>query len=91
MSDSTEKIKQFDQKEKIFCKDAQAQHPAPERLLRVRQVLERVTISKSLWWKWVASGQAPAAIKLSPKVTCWKESDINALIARLVQPQAKKV
>ena len=88
MSDSIEKDAQFVQKAKIDCKDWKRQ--APERLLRIRHVLERVTVSKSLWWSWVASGKAPKGIKLSPKVTCWKESDINALIARLTQPQAKK-
>ena len=88
MGNCTDKDAQFVQKAKIDCKDVQSQ--APERLLRVKQVVERLPISKSTWWFWVSSGKAPAGIKLSPKVTCWKESDINAMIVRLMQPQAKQ-
>ena len=89
MGNCTDKDAQFVQKAKIFCQDAQAQHPAPERLLRIRHVLERVTVSKSLWWSWVASGKAPKGIKLSPKITCWRESEISAFIERLTA-QAKQ-
>lgn len=87
MSDSIEKDAQFVQKAKIDCKDWKRQ--APERLLRIRHVLERVTVSKSLWWSWVASGKAPKGIKLSPKITCWRESEISAFIERLTA-QAKQ-
>lgn len=87
MGNCTDKDAQFVQKDKIFCKDWQRQ--APERLLRIRHVLERVTVSKSLWWSWVASGKAPKGIKLSPKITCWRESEISAFIERLTA-QAKQ-
>lgn len=55
----------------------------PESLLRERQVLKRVPVSRSAWWKGVKDGRYPASIKISPRVTAWRESDIDALIADL--------
>jgi prophage regulatory protein len=51
-----------------------------ERLLRLKQVIEIIPVSKSTWWAWVAAGKAPAAIKLGDKTTCWRLSEVMALI-----------
>jgi len=56
---------------------------ATESLLRLPQVLQRVPVSRSHWWAGVASGKFPAGIKLSDRVTCWRNSDIQNLIASL--------
>jgi len=53
-----------------------------ERLLRLKQVLERVPVSKSTWWAGCATGRFPQPIQLGPRVTCWRESDINALMEK---------
>ncbi|MFZ4859609.1 MAG: helix-turn-helix transcriptional regulator [Desulfuromonadaceae bacterium] len=53
-----------------------------ERLLRLKQVLDRVPVSKSTWWAGCATGRFPQPIHLGPRVTCWRESDINALMER---------
>jgi predicted DNA-binding transcriptional regulator AlpA len=58
------------------------------KLLRVRDIVRDkksgtfgyLSISKSAWWKGVAEGKFPKPIKLGPKTTCWRESDILALI-----------
>ena len=58
------------------------------KLLRVRDIVRDkksgtfgyLTISKSAWWQGVAEGKYPQPIKLGPKTTCWRESDILALI-----------
>lgn len=56
----------------------------PERLLRaVPHITDRMGISRSAWWKGVKDGKYPKGIKLSPRVTVWKESQINELIANL--------
>jgi predicted DNA-binding transcriptional regulator AlpA len=52
-------------------------------LLRVRQVLERIPISRSAWWLGVSQGRFPQPIKLGPRTTAWREQDIDALIERL--------
>ena len=54
-----------------------------ESLLRVPQVLMRFPVSRSHWWAGVAAGKFPAGIKVSDRVTCWKSSDIDRLIASL--------
>ena len=52
-------------------------------LLRLPAVLQLVPVSRSHWWAGVASGKFPKGIKLSDRVTCWKSSDIQALIESL--------
>jgi prophage regulatory protein len=49
-------------------------------LLRVKEVLSYVPISRSTLWLWVRSGRFPQPIKLSERVTCWRASDIRQLI-----------
>ncbi len=54
--------------------------PNPGRLLRLPQVLEIIPVAPSTWWAGVKSGRYPAAIKLSERITCWRESEIQALV-----------
>jgi prophage regulatory protein len=49
------------------------------RFLRLRQVLERIPVSKSTWWAGIKKGIYPKGIKLSARVTVWKEADIDAI------------
>ncbi len=52
-----------------------------ERFLRKREVLSRTGISRShLYWL-MKRGRFPASIPLSPRVTVWLESDVDAWIA----------
>lgn len=63
----------------------------PERLLRLPQVLDRIPVAKPTWWAGVASGRFPASVKIGG-VTCWKESDIDALIRECIEKtQAARV
>ena len=52
-----------------------------DRLIRIKEVLEILPISKSCWWSWVASGKAPQPIRLG-RCTCWKYIDILAFTAK---------
>lgn len=52
-------------------------------LLRLPQVLMVVPIPKSSWWRGVKEGRYPQGIKLGPRTTAWRASEINALIDRL--------
>jgi prophage regulatory protein len=58
--------------------------PPPEKLLRLNVVLSRVPISRSAWYQGVKDGKFPPPIKLGPKTSAWRESDVNRLIADLV-------
>ena len=64
----------------------QPQSPStqPElKLLRLPEVLKIVPVSRSVWWKGVRSGRFPAGLKLGDRVTCWRASDLEALIRSL--------
>ncbi len=54
-----------------------------QTLLRLPQVLAKIPVSRSHWWAGIVAGKYPAGIKLSERVTCWKSSDIQNLIASL--------
>ena len=49
------------------------------RLLRVKEVLQIIPISRASWWRGVRDGRYPKPFKLSPRVTVWKLSDIEAI------------
>ena len=50
-----------------------------EKLLRLKQVLEIIPVSKSSWWAGVKDGKYPASVKYG-RSTFWLNSDILALI-----------
>ena len=47
-----------------------------EKLMRLKQVLEVVPVSKSTIWQWCRDGRFPAPIKLGERTTCWHESAV---------------
>ena len=49
-------------------------------LLRIKQVLQFVPVSRSSWWKGVKEGRYPQPLKLSARVTCWKATDIRRIV-----------
>jgi predicted DNA-binding transcriptional regulator AlpA len=53
-----------------------------EGFVRLPQILAVIPISRSTWWNWVRDGTAPPGIKLGPRTTAWKVSDIRDLIER---------
>ena len=50
------------------------------RLLREKDVLKIIPVSKACWWRGVKSGRFPKPVKLGPKTTVWKSSDIQRII-----------
>lgn len=63
---------------------------SPTGFYRVSQITELLCISPSTWWLWVQKGRAPKGHKLSPGVTVWKRSDIEAFIEKLTDEEASK-
>ena len=55
-----------------------------EKLLRLKQVLEIIPISKSSWWAGVKNGKYPASVKYG-RSTFWLNSDIQNLISRITK------
>lgn len=52
-----------------------------EGYVRLPQVLAVIPVSKSSWWNGIRAGKYPVGIKLGPRTTAWRVSDIRALIA----------
>jgi predicted DNA-binding transcriptional regulator AlpA len=42
-----------------------------------------IPISRSQWWAGVQNGRYPKPIKMGPRITAWKASDIQALVEQL--------
>lgn len=51
-----------------------------EQMLRIRDVLKKVPVSRSLWYRLVAEGVAPASIKFSARTAMWRAADINEFL-----------
>lgn len=54
-----------------------------DSFLRLPQVLELIPISRSAWWQGCKDGRFPKPIKLGPRTSVWRSSDIAALIKQL--------
>ena len=54
-----------------------------KRLLRIKEVLARLSISRSSFLEGCRTGRFPQPIKLGPRTTVWKAEDIDAFIENL--------
>ena len=59
-------------------------------LLRLPQVLAIIPVSRSAWWAGCKSGRYPKPIKIAPRTTVWKASDILALLEKLTSEAEEK-
>lgn len=55
---------------------------APERMLRLKHVLERVPMSRATIYRWMDDDKFPKARKLG-YATVWRESEITKFIESL--------
>ncbi|MGM0743562.1 MAG: helix-turn-helix transcriptional regulator [Pseudomonadota bacterium] len=61
------------------------------RLLRITEIIAPngpVPVGRSTWWEGVKSGRFPQPIKLGPRITVWREEDIEALLANGTEDDA---
>jgi len=59
--------------------DNQPMLPA-EGFIRLPVVLSVYPVSRSTWWSGVKSGKFPQPVKLGPRITAWRVSDIRNLL-----------
>ena len=59
-----------------------------KRLLRIDEVMARLSISKSSFWEGCRTGRLPQPIKIGPRTTVWKSEDIDAFIDSLGNREA---
>lgn len=50
------------------------------KMLRLKQVLEQVPLSKSTIYQWVKEGRFPAPVKLTNRCTVWSAEDNHSLV-----------
>ncbi|ODV42371.1 hypothetical protein AWV79_27695 [Cupriavidus sp. UYMMa02A] len=54
-----------------------------DSLLRLPEVLKIVPVSRSTWYDGIQSGRFPAQVKLGPRISAWRRSDIERLLTSL--------
>ncbi len=53
-----------------------------EKLLRLKDVLNQIPVSKSTWWAGIKKGIFPSPIYLTERTPVWPESEIDPLTRR---------
>jgi prophage regulatory protein len=53
----------------------------PTNLLHTKTITDRIGIARSTLWLWAKDGRFPRPIKLGPRTTVWRESDVEKWIA----------
>jgi len=51
--------------------------------VRLPGVLRVIPVSRSTWWSGVREKRFPSPVKLGPRTTAWRVSDIRNLISEL--------
>ena len=59
-------------------------------LLRLPQVLALIPVSRSAWWAGCKSGRFPKPVKIGPRTSAWKGSDILAVLEKIASGEAGK-
>lgn len=52
-------------------------------LLRLRDVLKKYPVSRSVWYAGVKDGRFPKPVHLSERTVAWLNSDIDKLVASI--------
>ena len=51
-----------------------------ERLLKMKQLLERVPVSKAQVYRWIRAGTFPQSVSLGPQSIAFREAEVDAWI-----------
>ncbi len=61
-------------------KEDQTQMLPPIGYVRLPTILAIFPVCRATWWNMVRDGRAPKPVKLGPRITAWRASDIRKLI-----------
>lgn len=53
------------------------------RLLRLPDVLDRIPVSRSDWYRGMRRGQYPRPVKIGLRSVAWREAEIDTLVRTL--------
>jgi predicted DNA-binding transcriptional regulator AlpA len=59
-------------------------------LLRLPQVLALIPVSRSTWWAGCKSGRFPKPVKIGPRTSAWRGSDILAVLEKITSGETEK-
>ena len=59
-----------------------------KRLLRIEELMARLSISRSSVWEGCRAGRLPQPIKIGPRTTVWKSEEVDAFIDSLGKQDA---
>ncbi|MCJ2137422.1 AlpA family phage regulatory protein [Methylobacterium sp. J-026] len=51
-------------------------------LMRLKEVLRVVPISRTTFYRWIKEDKAPSPIKAGPGISLWRRSEIEAMVRR---------
>ncbi|WP_445989677.1 helix-turn-helix transcriptional regulator [Chromobacterium haemolyticum] len=54
-----------------------------DSFLRLPEVLAIIPVSRATWYEGIKKGRFPAPVKLGPRVSLWRRSDIEQLVASI--------
>lgn len=54
--------------------------PATGYVRQAQLIPAIIPVSSATWWRWVKSGKAPKAHKLSERVTAWRAEEIRQFL-----------
>jgi len=63
---------------------------APERILRIKTVLQRTGLSRSTMYRQMENGTFPKNVKISDRCAGWYESAVNAWLRNPIFYQAEE-
>ena len=56
-----------------------------EQFIRLPKVMELVGVQKSAIWKWIGEGTFPKQLKLTPRVSVWKLSEVQEWMDKQIE------
>lgn len=63
-----------------FETDDMSETPTPERLLRARDVVQRIGVSRSTLFLMIREGRFPAGVKITEQRVGWREAVVDQWI-----------
>jgi prophage regulatory protein len=63
---------------------------APDRILRIKTVLDRTGLSRSTMYRKMQDGTFPPSVQISTRCAGWRESAIDAWLRNPMQRQARE-
>lgn len=60
------------------------------KFISLEQVLEIIPVSRSTWLRGVSAGEYPEPIKVSKRLKFWNMADIQDLVDKLINHEARR-